>query len=202
MEYIIYDNKKIEYEIIRANIRNIYIQIKEGNVFVKAPKKVSKEYIHQMMLKKSKWIIRTLEKTKEKKRKKEIEYVSGEIFKILGKEYTLKIAFEYIKKVIQELYMEIAKEEYHSAIEELTNKVGLIPNKVKIKNIKSAWGSCSSKKVITLSLHLVQHKREIIQYVILHELCHLKHMNHSKDFWNLVGQYIPEYKVYRKELKA
>ena len=83
----------------------------------------------------------------------------------------------------------------------MMEKTGLKPDLWRIRDIHSAWGSCSSKKTITLSLNLIQKREEVIEYVILHELCHLKHMNHSKDFWNLVESNMPEYKSYRKELK-
>ena len=84
---------------------------------------------------------------------------------------------------------------------ELIQKTGLKPNKITIKQIKYAWGSCSSKKNITLNLELIKYSQQAIRYVILHELCHLKYMNHSRDFWNLVEKYMPNYKQVKKEFK-
>ena len=75
------------------------------------------------------------------------------------------------------------------------------PNKIRIRNIKYAWGSCSSNKNITINLKLVNKSEEEIKYVALHELCHLKYMNHSDKFWNLVEKYMPNYKEIRKQLK-
>ena len=83
----------------------------------------------------------------------------------------------------------------------LIKQTNLVPNKIRIRNIKYAWGSCSSNKNITINLKLVDKSEEEIKYVALHELCHLKYMNHSDKFWNLVGKYMPNYKEIRKQLK-
>ena len=165
------NNKEIEYEIKYSKIKNIYIQIKNGKIIIKAPKRVSKKEIEKIVEQKSEWIQKTLEKEIKKQKKKEL--------------YT--------------------KEEFKKIIEKNTNELieetGLKPNKITIKQIKYAWGSCSSKKNITLNLELIKYSQQAIRYVILHELCHLKYMNHSKDFWNLVEKYMPDYKQIKKEFK-
>ncbi|MCP5062619.1 MAG: M48 family metallopeptidase [Ignavibacteriae bacterium] len=86
-------------------------------------------------------------------------------------------------------------------VEEIAKKFGFKYNKVTIKDMRSRWGSCSSKKNLSFNLKLTYFKSEVIEYVIVHELCHLKEMNHSKKFWMLVESIIPNYKMYRKELK-
>ena len=67
--------------------------------------------------------------------------------------------------------------------------------------MKRAWGNCNSKKEIHLNKNLIKYSKREISYVCLHELCHLKYMNHSKDFWNMVAYYMPDYKMAEKELK-
>ena len=67
--------------------------------------------------------------------------------------------------------------------------------------MKSAWGSCTSNKNISINKELMYYKKELIDYVIVHELSHLKYMNHSKDFWKCVGDNYKDYKIIRKELK-
>lgn len=165
------NNKEIEYEIKYSKIKNIYIQIKNGKIIIKAPKRVSKKEIEKIIEQKSEWIQKTLEKEIKKQKKKEL--------------YTK----EEFKKIIEKNANELIKE------------TGLKPNKITIKQIKYAWGSCSSKKNITLNLELIKYSQQAIRYVILHELCHLKYMNHSKDFWNLVEKYMPDYKQIKKEFK-
>ncbi|MFR1777261.1 MAG: M48 family metallopeptidase [Clostridia bacterium] len=165
--------KKIEYNIVYGKIKNLYIHVKDGNVIVKAPKYISKEYIDNIIDKKRDWILKKLEETKTVK--KEREYTNKDIEKLKNK---LDVIFK-----------------------ELIEETNLIPNKVRIRNIKCAWGSCSSNKNITINLKLVDRQDIEIKYVVLHELCHLKYMNHSEKFWNLVEKYMPEYKKIRKELK-
>ena len=165
------NNKIPEYEIKYSKIKNIYIQIKNGKIIVKAPKKINKKEIEKIIEQKAEWIQKALEKEKQKQEK--IPLYTKEKFK------------EIIEKNANELIQ----------------KTGLKPNKITIKQIKYAWGSCSSKKNITLNLELIKYSQQAIRYVILHELCHLKYMNHSKDFWNLVEKYMPNYKEIKKEFK-
>ena len=75
-----------------------------------------------------------------------------------------------------------------------------MPNKVRIRNLKYAWGSCSSNRNISINLQLAKKEEKAIEYVVLHEMCHLIYMNHSKKFWDLVEKYMPKYKEYRKTL--
>ena len=161
----------MEYKIVYSRIKNVYIQIKDGEVIVKAPKRVSKKEIDKIVREKEAWIKKTLEKT-EKKDNKEKLYTDEEF-----------------RVIVQD------------AANELIRETGLVPNKVRIRDIKYAWGSCSANKNITISYKLIRYSRQAIRYVILHELCHIKYMNHSKDFWNLVATYMLNYKEVKKEYK-
>lgn len=161
----------LEYEIKYSKIKNIYIQIKDGKVIVKAPRRVSKKEIEKILEQKSEWIQKTIEKETRKQEKKPL----------------------YRKEEFKEIV-----EKY---VNELVKQTGLVPNKITIKQIKYAWGSCSSKKNITINLELIKYSEQAIRYVILHEFCHIKYMNHSKDFWNLVEKYMPDYKQVKKEFK-
>lgn len=105
---------------------------------------------------------------------------------------------EEIKKQLEKLYFTIAKDEVEGAMEEITNLVGLHPSEYKIKRLKRAWGNCSSKKIISINMEVIKFNREFIKYVVLHEVCHLKYMNHSKMFWNMVEKYMPNYKKIKK----
>lgn len=171
MKQFKYKGNIYKYSVIRKNIKNIYITIKNGAVIVIAPKIVEDKQIEELVNKKVKWICKKLEDEELKKERKDL--------------YTKE---EFIE-IVSELTSQLVKE------------TGLRPNKIRIKAIKYAWGSCSENKNITINLKLIQYSKEAIKYVILHELCHLKYMNHSKDFWNLVYMYMPQYKEVRKKLK-
>lgn len=171
-EILKYNSETISYEIIRSKIKKLYIYVKEGKVTVKAPTKMKDKLIQEFVNKKAKWIYNSLKKENDKQ-EQHIE-----------------------KEDIQKL--EIVVKKY---IEKYTKLLKETPNKVRIKDIKYAWGSCSSNRNITINQKLANKKEEVIEYVVLHEMCHLKYMNHSKDFWNLLENHMPEYKKYRKILK-
>ena len=162
---------ELEYKIKYSKIKNIYIQIKDGKVIVKAPRKISKKEIEKILEQKSEWIHKTIEKETKKKEKK------------------LLYTKEEFKRIVEK----------HA--NELIKQTGLVPNKITIRQVKYAWGSCSTNKNITINKQLAIKEEDVIKYVVLHEMCHLKYMNHSKDFWDLVESIMPEYKTYKKSLK-
>lgn len=161
----------IKYELQYSKIKNIYIQIKNGKVMVKAPRRTTKKELDKIVTEKEKWIEKTLEKEKIKQQKKPI--------------YTNQKFKELVEKNANQLIKE----------------TGLLPNKITLKQIKYAWGTCSSKRNITINIELIKYSENAIRYVILHELCHLKYMNHSKEFWDLVETYMPNYKQTKQEFK-
>lgn len=223
------DEKQIKYYIDRDKRKNSYIQIKDGNVIIKVPKFTPDYYISKFVNEKKNWILKNVEKYKNSSRKN-LQYTDdGEIY-LLGKPYKLNITKlnvkrskvyvegiylnvilpitiskfdekDKIKTALDKYYKSVAKEEVFAAMEDLINKTGLKPKEVNIKNLSATWGICSSKKIISINQNLMMYSRHAIEYVCLHELCHLKHMNHSKDFWDLVEYYLPDYKEARKELK-
>lgn len=168
-----YNNEIIPYKLIRKKIKNLYIYIKNGSVIVKAPTRLKDKYINEFLEKKSKWIY---EKVKQNQEEPKEEIISQEEFKKL----------EIIVQNNIQKYSKLLKQ---------------APNKVRIKNIKYAWGSCSSNRNITINMKLAKKEEKVIEYVVLHEMCHLKHMNHSKEFWDLVETYMPKYKEYKKMLR-
>lgn len=221
----------IEYEINKGKRKNIYLQIKNGKVIVKVPYYVTNKQIEEIVYKKSNWIKKSLEKYNQKNNELK-KYQEGEIYKILGKEYILKINYEEtnqikvditdcniiinlpftykmepnlsnkIEKIINKMYMQIIQKQLDYTMKKVTNMVGLAPKKYRVRDMKSAWGSCSSTKNISIALKLIEYSPKAFEYVVLHEVCHLKHMNHSKQFWQMVEGYMPDYKKYKKELNS
>ena len=172
----------INYILKRSKIKNIYIQIKEGEVIVKAPYRTSIKYIEQLLSQKQEWIEKNLEK--EKNRPSYLNPDGNSDLKPLSKQEILNLRQIVIKSA----------QKYTDAIKQY-------PNKITIKDLKYAWGSCTSNRNIAINKKLARMDVKLIEYVVLHEVCHLKHMNHSKEFWALVESQMPDYKKYRKELK-
>ena len=106
-----------------------------------------------------------------------------------------------VNKLINNYYEMLADTEVKCSMEKLMKKTGFIPASFKTRNFKRAWGNCSNKRVISINRECVKYSRHAIDYICLHELCHLKQMNHSKKFWGLVSLYMPDYKLAEKELK-
>ena len=213
----------IKCKIVYEKIKNTYIQIKDGEVIIKTSPRSSIKYIECIVNSKVDWINKKLQ---EQSTKQSITYKNGSMVRVLGKLYTLKIMYvdskrnalnmdnqylycdlskdckENVKKLIDKLYKYIATEEVPSAMEDLKVRTGLAPLECNIKNLKATWGICSSKKKISINQNLMAYSRHAIEYVCLHEICHLKHMNHSKKFWNMVEYYMPDYMEAKKELKS
>lgn len=176
---IVLDNKEYEYIIQYKRIKNIYMRVKDNKIYISSPKKISIKEIERFIIQKEKWILNVIKKQEEyKNREKEIEA-------------------KRVKKYTDEEFLNIIK----VSVDKYSSLMNLFPNKVKIKDMKYAWGSCTSNKNISFNSELIYFEKEIIEYVIVHELSHLKYMNHQKEFWNLVERYIPNHKYLRKELK-
>ena len=80
--------------------------------------------------------------------------------------------------------------------------LGVNYNNIRIKDTKTRWGSCSSKGNLNFNYRIIMAPQAVMDYIIVHELCHLKHMNHGKEFWEAVAQYMPDYKKYKEWLKV
>lgn len=228
MEKIELNGQIIEYILQKKKIKNSYITIKDSIVTVKVPMKTSDLQINDFLTKRADWIINTIEKQK-KSAKLPKKYINDEVFRVLGKDTVLNISYEntkksklkywlnkfnliipisekgnttlIAKKLIDNFYSELAEKEVERAMRKITMKVGLAPNKYTVKNLKSTWGNCSTTGNISISKNVVMYSRHAIEYVCLHEICHLQHMNHSKLFWNMVLEYMPDYKDAEIELR-
>ena len=168
------DNKNFEYEIYFKKQKNIYMKIKDEKIIISSPIRVPIYEIENFIRLKQKWIFNTLDKQKNKVEiKKEKKYTDEEFYTIIK-----------------------------DTVSKYSKQMNLYPNKTRIKQLKYAWGSCTSNKNISFNSELIYYDKEVIEYVVVHELVHLKYMNHQKKFWDEVAKYIPNYKILRKCLKT
>lgn len=166
----------IDYKVTYSNRRSIGIYVhQDSSVEVRVPKRTSLRVIRELVDKKKKWI----EKSKEKMSKNPVhEFSDEEIQRLINKGDNILID----------------KIDYYSKIMRVN------PSSVKIGKAKSYWGCCTSKNNIIFSYRLFNLEEEMINYVIVHELAHIKEHNHSSAFWKEVESVIPDYKHVRKKL--
>ncbi|MCO5382597.1 MAG: M48 family metallopeptidase [Methanosarcina barkeri] len=106
-----------------------------------------------------------------------------------------------IKKAVWNFYSKRAEEEVEKILKVYSKKLGIAPPTFKVKHQRRRWGSCSADNVLRINFQLVMAPPEQLEYVVVHELCHVIEKNHSARFWKLVKQLMPDYEVYRKSLK-
>lgn len=225
MEHITFNNEKIEYELIRKNVKNINLRIyADGRIAVSANSSVPAETVSSFVLKNAERIIKAREKFKSIP-KEETDVTKMHAVKILGKDYSVCIIHSSTprcslvddKLVLSCSSVENANEVYydflHSAAETVFFAVlgELFPlfksycrelPELRIKKLKSQWGSCRCKEnVITLNLKLIHYDKDVIKFVVMHEYCHFIEPNHSKCFYNALEKFLPEWKEYNKILK-
>ncbi len=171
----------MEYDIIRSNRKTISVEItRTAQIIVRAPFRMSKRDIEKFITDKSAWIERTLEKVTSRGDDTSLPPFTEEEISLITKR---------------------AKEYISNRVLFFADDMQLAYKRVCIKHQKTRWGSCSGKGNLNFNCLLMLCPLEVIDYVIIHELCHLKHHNHSKDFWDEVEKYMPEYKIHRKWLK-
>ena len=202
------------------------IQVKDGLVEVRAPFKIEQKEIDSFVLQKMGWIKKKLSLQKSIKKLIRKKFKNEENFQFLGKDLKLKITIsenkksyiddkfiylvlnnnkeifkEKIKEKLETLFREAAKDVFKNKTLNEAKKIKVTPKKIIVRSYKRRWGSCSHKKDISYNWKLIMAPEKIIRYVVIHELCHLVHFNHSRDFWKSVEKIIPDYKSSKEWLK-
>lgn len=163
----------------RARLRRITLSVNsKGKVRVTAPKLVSKSVIEKFVQSKHEWIEGVLKK---------LEAVTKSQFS--GPKFSYHANKARAKKIITERVKHFAQ--LH----------GFIFKRISIKNTSSRWGSCSTKENLNFNYKLIFLSEDLRDYVVVHELCHLRHHNHSAQFWREVSHILPDYRVRERELK-
>ena len=201
-----YKNYLVDVEINRKNIKNLYVRVRNGRIIVNANTYTSDKYIRDLLERERTNIENMLEKEENRLQPKDKIYYLGEEYKytysniinIDENSYTgpsIDIINEYLEKKSLNVF--------ETRLNMLKNMFKDLPEfKLKIRKMKTRWGVCNKKSMsITLNTELIHKDVSLIDYVIIHELCHFKYMDHSKAFWNEVEKYYPYYKLARERLK-
>lgn len=225
---LVLTNRSIVYHLDRKPIKNIYLRINlNRGIYVTAHPSVPIENIEKFILSKEKWIDSALLRLNQKKVEQE-SLIENQAIRFLGKTVPLKLIISnnnrlsisedqatlHIKQIYldrTELVFDQENARYlNQIIDQMKGKYDAIiaqynitPPLIKIRKMKSKWGSCQvEKKLITLNTNLIHYPLESIEYVLWHEYAHLISPNHSKRFWQIVGSTMPHYKEYQQRLKS
>lgn len=218
------DGSLLEYSLERKNVKNINLHVrKNGSVYVSAHVDVPEDKIDEFLISKGTFIQKSQRKFQEQERYKSLpkQYVSGESFYIQGRALRLKVTQankdqvysdgihlfletkdpqDFVKKerLITRFLESQCKTIFSEIVGELYpvfQKYGVAPPVLRIRNMDTRWGSClPGKGVITLNKRLLEAPRNCIEYVVMHELCHFVHPNHSKRFYTFLSMLMPDWK--------
>jgi predicted metal-dependent hydrolase len=226
---ICYGKETIHYTVLFVKRRTMEIAVHpDANVIVKAPIGTQPEAIKIRVQKRARWISR--QKTFFKKFEPltpSRRYISGETHLYLGRQYRLKVlpgkqreiklkggyltifypgkpTSKTIKELLVEWYLDRAKVKFAESLDHCIKdmqRMGYKKPVLKIRKMKTRWGSLSQRGTLTLNSKLIRASRESIEYVIIHELCHLKHKNHNADFYRLLNRVLPDWEKHKHRLE-
>lgn len=219
---------ELQYKLMRKKIKRIILRVLEdGSLQVNAPFFISEKQIESFLQEQIPWIEKTREKIQKQKTKKnpfQAHYQSGEKLSLFGREVTLQLRiaetssiylgkhFLYVfyrqeeskqlRENIHNYFLHLLEESLEFYLRKHSEALQLFPRKFQIKMMKSAWGIYHTKgNDISFNTLLLSQTEEFIEYVVVHELCHLRYLNHQKEFWNLVASQIPNYREIRKSCR-
>lgn len=224
-EYI--QGKGFIAEVVRTNrIKSADLKIEDGAVSVVVPIELSLERIEKLLIDKQRWIREKLVLQREAMPVSQKDFISGESFSYLGRNYRLKVErapFAPVKLIQGRLvatlhsgsdephmvrnalvrwYRKRAEAKLQEKAKRYAKIAGVEPRSVGIQTFKSRWGSCSAKGDLLFNWKIIMAPNRICDYIVVHELCHLIHHNHSPRFWKEVERVLPDYAERKEWLKA
>lgn len=221
----------MEYRLIRSKRKTVALSFDENaRLVVKAPYWLDDERIRTFVEAKADWINATrarLHNARQKSFRERPKLETGDRLLYLGEDRILTVVrdararvrvvnageriimwvpyeadYELRRMNLEKWYRKEAAFVLGQRAEKYAQMLDVAYHKIHVKDQKSRWGSCSGKGNLNFNWRLIMAPEEVLDYVVIHELCHLVHMNHSPDFWNLVGQICPSYAKQKRWLKA
>lgn len=220
----------IPYQLIKSKRKTIAISFDgDGNLIVKAPYFVGNDEIDHFVRSKEDWIDATAVRLRNERKKREssrLRLESGDSLPYLGEKRILSVVrenrkrakiscvmerillfvpyeadYEYRREALEKWYRKEASDIISEKAGEYAALLHVTYQDIRIKDQKSRWGSCSGRGNLNFNWRLIMAPEQVLDYVVVHELCHLRYMDHSERFWTLVSGVCPAYKQYRKWLK-
>jgi len=216
---------QLHYQLERRQRRTVGLKITADGLIVHAPKRISQTLLESLIAQKADWIQKKLSARDESKIPA-LQWLDGEQLLLLGNTITLALRHDErsravnhqpgllalampnhddesaVSRKVLQWYKKQALIDFARRLEIFSARLGVALPKLLISNARTRWGSCNSKKEVRLNWRLLQAPPHLINYVICHELAHLKEMNHSARFWAVVASIYPDYKAAEKELKV
>jgi hypothetical protein len=217
-------DKLVSYTLKRSSKRrSIGLQINDHGLTVSMPMRASEKWLHSVLQEKAGWVVDKLENWQSRivpiQRWGEGESIlfRGETFilrvtqaeqkcppRLTSTELVIQVADHdnqtLIKKMVLLWYRQEAMRVFEECVEHFSPLMGVAPRELKLTSARTQWGSCTVQGVVRLNWKLVTMPLQLIDYVVVHELAHLKEMNHSAAFWRVVENVCPDYAKIRKEL--
>jgi len=226
---IVYGGKGIDYSLLFSNRKTMEIAVHpDSSVVAKAPTGADITLVEKKITKRARWILRQLDYFSQFNPKTPDRcYVNGETHIYLGRQYRLKLAEGFVnevkltrgfflvtakdsptpeiaKKLLNKWYMEKAQIQFRNSLDRCWpefERFGFVKPEIAIKRMQKRWGSLSKKGTLTLNTDLVRAPKECIDYVVTHELCHLKYHNHGPEFYKLLEIVIPGWEKIKHKLE-
>lgn len=217
-------------QVVRTKrVKSARLQVHDGAVFIFVPKDLEQGRVRQLLEEKRSWIKAKLALHQQQKAIPKRELLSGEAFPYLGRNYRLKIQSgtlqpvkllhgrlhvvvpdelrqeHFFREMLTYWYRTQAAIRFQEKVKRYAPVVGVKPEGVSVKTFKSRWGSCTTKGELQFHWKVIMAPHRIVDYVVVHELCHLLHHDHSPAFWKSVERIVPDYlecKTWLKEFGA
>ncbi|WP_434634937.1 M48 family metallopeptidase [Vibrio sp. SCSIO 43086] len=202
------------------------LKVDEGEVTIIVPKLLEQEKIDEILADKHSWILDKLAHYQAHSPSLAREYVSGEAFPYLGRNYRLKVLMgdltptkllngritvtvpdpstqaHYIRRALVNWYKRHANKKVREKVLRYANIVGVETGVIRVRDFKSRWGSCTPYGDLEFNWVIVMAPNRVVDYVVVHELCHLIHHDHSPQFWKEVERVMPDYKEHKEWLRV
>ena len=187
-ETIILSGRELFYRFVRSSRKTLSVEIGPKGLTVKAPFSASRRDVEAFLRKRPHWVLAHYDAMQEKMEK-------------LSQQNGNSHLSEFQKEALEKRYRSLARECITRRASYYAAQLGVTYSSIRIAEQKTRWGSCSSRGTLSFHWRLVLAPPAVMDYVVVHEVCHLIHMDHSPDFWAEVESLMPDYKVYKTWLR-